>query len=237
MENKYNFMNNFYTEQKNIRNEYECIIYLLRHGESVGNLNKVVLGHTNLSLTEKGKEQALLSADYLRNIEFDAIYSSDLDRAYSTALPSSLYHGLGIVKDARFRELGFGDWENRPVVELIDEYGDMFWKEWRGDFGRFTPPNGEAVVDAAKRVVDAVMEIARRHVGGAVLVASHAAVIRGAWAWVLGLDPSEWAEKVDFPTNASFSILGYREGKLYPIVYSVDEHLGDIKTGVPKSIN
>lgn len=230
-------MNKYFIEKENIRNEFECIIYLLRHGESVGNLNKVVLGHTNLPLTDKGKEQALLSADYLSKVKFDAIYSSDLARAYSTALPNSLYHGLGIVSDSRFRELGFGDWENRAVVELIEEYGDMFWKEWRGDFGRFTPPNGEAVVDAATRIVDAVLEVAKKHIGGAVLIASHAAVIRGAWAKVMGYDPSEWAEKVDFPTNASFSILGYREGKLYPIDYSVDEHLGAIKTGVPKSIN
>ena len=49
-------MNNLYNENKCLRVEFECLIYVVRHGESVGNLNKVVLGHTNLPLTEKGKE-------------------------------------------------------------------------------------------------------------------------------------------------------------------------------------
>ena len=230
-------MNNKFIENESLRKEFECVIYLLRHGESLGNLNKVVLGHTNLSLTEKGEEQARLSADYLSLVRFDAIYSSDLARAYSTALPNAICRGLSITSDSSFRELNFGDWENRPVTELIEQYGDMFWKEWRGDFGRFTPPSGESVVDGASRLENAILTVAKNHIGGAVLIASHAAVIRGAYAKVLGHDPALWAEKVDFPTNASFSILGYREGKLYPVEYSVDEHLGSIKTGVPKSIN
>ena len=230
-------MNNLYNENKCLRVEFECLIYVVRHGESVGNLNKVVLGHTNLPLTEKGKEQALLTAQYLKDVKIDAIYSSDLLRAYETSLPHSLYHGLGISTDEALRELYFGDWENRAVSDLVKDYGDMFWNDWRGGFGTFTPPAGESVVDGAARLEGAILRLAKKHIGGAILVTTHAAVIRGAWARISGFEPPLWVEKVDFPTNASFSIMGYRGGRLYPISYSNDEHIGDIRTGVPKSIN
>ena len=87
-------MNTKFCEQEGLREGYQCLVYLVRHGESVGNLNKVVLGHTDLSLTDKGREQAALTADYLCEVDFCAIYSSDLKRALETALPHSKIHGL-----------------------------------------------------------------------------------------------------------------------------------------------
>ena len=60
-------------------------IILVRHGQSQGNAIRVLLGHTDLDLTELGFRQAACTAEALRHERIDVIYSSDLKRAMSTA--------------------------------------------------------------------------------------------------------------------------------------------------------
>lgn len=60
-------------------------IYLVRHGQSTANQEKVMAGHNDVLLTEKGKEQANIIADKLKDIPIDVIYSSPLNRALETA--------------------------------------------------------------------------------------------------------------------------------------------------------
>ena len=54
---------------------------MIRHGQSIGNLNRVYLGHTDWDLTELGYKQAELVCEYLKDEKIDIIYSSDLIRA------------------------------------------------------------------------------------------------------------------------------------------------------------
>jgi len=205
-------------------------IYLIRHGESVGNLNRICLGHTDLDLTDLGYEQAEKTAEALKNIDFSAIYSSDLIRAVHTAEPHAQFRGLKINKDIAFRELYFGDWENASVLWLKEEHHDEFMIGWRANFGTFTAPNGESVIQMAERMASGLENIAREHVGENILVASHAAAIRALWGKISGFKPAEWADAFPFPTNASFSVIEYDGTDLKPISYSNDEHLGDLVT-------
>ncbi len=209
-------------------------IYLIRHGESVGNLNRVVLGHTDLSLTEKGRAQASLTAQALAHVHFDAIYSSDLCRAMDTAAPNALMRGMDVTPLGELRELYFGDWENAAVADLLERCPDMYRVAWRGNFGTFVAPRGESVVELGDRAVSAVEKIARAHDGDCILVATHAAFIRALWAKILGFEPMEWAQRVDFPTNASYSVLEFDGERLVPVSYSNDSHLGDLVTKIMK---
>ena len=95
----------------------DCVtkIYLIRHGESVGNLHRICLGHTDLDLTDLGHEQAKKTAEALADVDFDAVYSSDLIRAVHTAEPHALKRAKSVEKSELFRELYFGDWENASV--------------------------------------------------------------------------------------------------------------------------
>lgn len=209
-------------------------IYLIRHGESLGNLNRVVLGHTDLPLTEKGRAQAALTASALADVSFDAIYSSDLCRAVETAAPNAAPRNMQVVPVKELRELYFGDWENASVADLLERCPEMYKVAWRGNFGTFIAPNGESVVALADRAVSSLEKIAREHDDGCVLVASHAALIRALWAKISGLEPSEWAEKVEFPTNASYSVVEFDGERFIPLSYSNDRHLGDLVTAIMK---
>ena len=99
-------------------------IYLIRHGESQANERDVFLGHGDLDLTEKGKKQAELTAEYLKACHFDVIYSSDLLRAYHTAEATAKKVGLPIVKDERLREIDAGEWDFKTFDDLEKEYQD-----------------------------------------------------------------------------------------------------------------
>jgi broad specificity phosphatase PhoE len=71
-------------------------IYVIRHGESVGNLHRICLGHTDLDITELGVKQAEKTAEALSGVDFAAIYASDLIRAVHTAEPHAKMRGLDV---------------------------------------------------------------------------------------------------------------------------------------------
>lgn len=217
------------TDEK-CRNKNLTKIYVIRHGESVGNLHRICLGHTNLDLTDLGLKQAECTAEALSEVKFDAIYSSDLIRAVHTAEPHAKIRGLEVKTSDNFRELYFGEWENASVAYLKEEHHEEFMIGWRQNFGTFTAPDGESVVHMAERMAEGLKNIARTHVGGIILVASHAAAIRALWGKVSGYKPSEWADAYPFPTNASYSVLECENGVLKPVSYSNDGHLGDLVT-------
>ena len=212
------------------KNENKTTIYVIRHGESVGNLHRICLGHTDLDLTDLGRMQAQKTADALENIDFDAIYSSDLQRAVHTAEPHAQKRGLSVNTSDDFRELYFGNWENASVLMLKEKFHDEFVIGWRQNFGTFTAPEGESVVAMADRMARGLEEIARAHVGKTILLTSHAAAIRALWGKISGHKPSEWADAFPFPTNASYSVLEYDGEGLKPVSYSNDSHLGELVT-------
>ena len=133
-------------------NEGCCVtkIYLIRHGESVGNLHRICLGHTDLDLTDLGLKQAKKTADALLGVDFTAIYSSDLIRAVHTAEPHAIKRGLNVNTSDSFRELYFGDWENASVLYLKERHHEEFMIGWRQNFGTFTAPNGEETTQNRK---------------------------------------------------------------------------------------
>lgn len=96
-------------------------VYFIRHGESVANLNKVMAGQTDMPLTARGERQARDVGEHLRRMDFDAVYASDLSRAYRTcelALPDCKY-----VTDARLREIDVGDLVGLSAEECNRRYG------------------------------------------------------------------------------------------------------------------
>ena len=62
-----------------------CTIYFARHGETSWNVKKMIQGIKDIPLNKKGEEQAMMIGEKLKNIKFDAVFSSDLIRAKRTA--------------------------------------------------------------------------------------------------------------------------------------------------------
>ena len=208
---------------------YKTVLIVERHGESVGNAERTYHGHSDISLSERGFEQVARSAEFLRDLKIDAIYSSDLQRALQTAEAHLAYHPeLEIIPQERLRELNVGQWQGMRVVDIIEQYGEYFTVEWKEEFGTFRgAPGGESVPAGAVRLSEALLDIARKNEGKTVLVASHAAVIRAAFSKICGIPAEEVGRKLPFPTNASLTVIYFDGERLVPGEFSHDSHLAD----------
>ena len=201
-------------------------IILVRHGQSIGNLTRTFLGHTDLDLSEMGYLQAKTTAERLKNEKIDKIYSSDLKRAYNTALFHAKIRNLDVISSVNLREAFAGEWEGKNVDELIEIWGmEMFADQWKARFGLFTFPAGESIKDAGIRFYNEILAISRQNQGKTILIAAHAAVIRAFWAIISGVAWENVADTIPFATNASYSVLTFDGKKFIPLEYSNDEHL------------
>lgn len=210
--------------------EKQTKIIIIRHGESLGNLNQIMLGHTDVDLAPRGYVQADACAEYLKDEHIDAIYSSDLIRAYHTAEPHAKLRGLVITTSKNLRECYVGDWENVSLDEIVEKWPELFFEGWRKSFGTFRIPGGESVQEAATRFYKEVLKIAKDNVGKTILIAAHAAVIRGFWGKITKTAPELLATMYPYPTNASCSFVLFDGDDLVPLEYSCDEHLAEIGT-------
>jgi probable phosphoglycerate mutase len=144
-------------------------LLLVRHGQTDWNLAHRVQGHTDTPLNAVGREQACALADSLAAPSLVAVYSSDLSRAYETAITVARVHGLEVTVDRDLREKNFGSWEGLTDTEIADRFPDAVRGRW-GD--------GETTEEVAERAVAAIERIRRRHPVGRVLVVSHGGALR-----------------------------------------------------------
>ena len=205
--------------------------YLIRHGQSMGNLRREFLGHTDLDLSPLGYEQAEKVEGYLENTPFDAIYSSDLLRAYHTISHLAAARGQKITTSTDFREIYAGKWEGQPFSRLEADFGEGYLT-FRQNIGEACPEDGESTWQVGKRVYAKMEALAHAHEGQAVLISTHATAICMFVCEVLGLAKEE-RRRVALPTNASLTIVTYASGRFVLKSYSQDAYLGEKKTPTP----
>ena len=207
---------------------FDTVLLLVRHGQSLGNLNYEFLGHTNKDLSELGYRQAECAADFLSDERIDAVYSSDLIRAHNTALPHAERRGLEVVDSVQLREIYAGEWEGLRVEIIKERYGNYYTDVWRAKFGTCRIPGGESVPEVAERIHGELLKIAKENRGKRVLVGLHAAAIRAFFGKIKHIPGEELAAAFDFPTNASVSVVYFDGESLIPGFYSYDEHLAHL---------
>ena len=178
---------------------------LLRHGQTTWNVERRFQGHTDIPLDETGKEQAARASRMLAALRPDAIVSSDLTRAVSTAQPLARLTGLVTTLDKDLRERSGGLWEGLNDEEIRERYP----KEREA----WDPPEGESREVVAERVARALRRAADSlPPGGLAVVVSHGAAIRLGVERVLGLGTD--VDGILGPlSNCSWSILGQRNGR------------------------
>jgi len=205
-------------------------IYLIRHGESKANEKNLFLGHGDLDLTELGIEQAKKTAKYLKTVNADVIYSSDLLRAYNTAKQTANLINLPIVTDKGLREIDCGEWDFVPFDEIKVRFKDGY-NVWINDVANAKCDGGESVREVQERLVKAVTKIANDNLGKTVLIFSHATAIRCFSAYCTGKGV-DGVKDIPWANNASVTEVEYKDGKFRLIEYGKDDFMGGIKSGL-----
>lgn len=209
-------------------------IYLIRHGQSKANEQNLFLGHGDLDLTEKGYEQARLTAKYLSKFKIDKIYSSDLKRAYHTAEQTAKLFGLDVILHKGLRELDCGEWDQLTFEQIKQKYPQTFSK-FMSDMANAYCDGGESVAGVQKRIINALTEIVDANLDKTIAIFSHAAAIKVFAGYCVGKD-LESVNKVAWPSNASVTEVNYLEGEFKMIEYSKDDFMGELLTFLPDKI-
>lgn len=162
-------------------------LYLVRHGQTDGNVEGRSQGHREVPLNERGRRQAAAIGERLRPRPLVAVYASPLGRSLATAEAIAAPHGLDVVPDARLAELDHGILDGLTGEELRRDYA-QFLAQWReGDPAELAMPGGESMGDAQRRMVVAMEAIAAEHPDGEVAVVSHNLATRAFLCYALGV--------------------------------------------------
>lgn len=143
-------------------------LFLVRHGETEWNVEKLCQGHTDVPLNEQGLAQADKLARFMQETQIDAIYASDLCRATQTAEIIAQYHKLDVLKMPTLRERYYGEWEGLTLEQINRRYPDQL--QVRKEGGRYGVEN---FTDLQERVYNGLTELASRHEGQNIVAVSH----------------------------------------------------------------
>ena len=169
-------------------------ITAVRHGETAWNVDTRIQGQLDIGLNAKGRWQAERAGVALADEDISVVYSSDLCRAYDTALSIAKPHGLVVQTDEGLRERGFGEFEGKTFAEI-----EAAWPaqalQLRKRVADFAPPGGESLLQLRERIVQCVQALAQRHGGEHIAVVAHGGVMDILHRAATGLDlqaPRSW---------------------------------------------
>ena len=144
------------------------IIYIVRHGQTEENLQRILQGHMPGTLTELGKEQVQRAAEQLskEGVNFNRIVSSDLKRAMDSAQIISDKHNLPIVPMEILRERDWGKFTGISIADAMDKYRvDGKWQ-----FPEGTTETEEGIYERANK---ALVELKKQFADETIIVVTH----------------------------------------------------------------
>jgi probable phosphoglycerate mutase len=205
------------------------LVLLVRHGLTAGTGSVLTGRMPGIGLDDRGRGQAAALAARLAGVPLDAIVSSPLQRCRETAdTIAAARNGdrAAVTEDARFAEVGYGDWTGKPIKRLAKE---PLWRvvQAHPSAVRFPGPDGESLPGVQERAVAAIRDWnTRLGPKAAYLVCSHGDVIKSILADGLGMHLDMFQRiQVD---PCSVSVIRYTP--LRPFVI----RMNDTGTGAPR---
>ena len=197
-------------------------LLLIRHGESAGNVARIVQGWRDEPLTERGRAQAeaVVSRVATHEPPVAAVYSSTLSRARDTAAPLASALGLRLAERAELREYGYGDAQGLRWAQVEERFGLTL-----GQWGGGTVPGEEGPDACEKRVGRCIDELLERHEHEVAAVVTHGGVITRVVAHVLGLPTS--APPRIYLGNGSLTVVAKEGGELALVLLNDDCHVAE----------
>ena len=129
-------------------------LVLIRHGQSLWNLENRFTGWVDVPLTDLGREEARGAAKKLAGFKFDVAYTSALSRAQETLreIIETLGVQLPVIRDQALNERHYGDLQGLNKAQTAEKYGAEQVHLWRRSYD-VPPPNGEALKNTAERTL------------------------------------------------------------------------------------
>ena len=191
-------------------------IYLIRHGETDWNLEQRLQGATDIPLNENGLELARETAQGLKEVPFDLIYTSPLKRAKQTAEILRGERDIPLIEEPRIREICFGIYEGYCCSREGYNIPDPDFLKFFEKPGDYVPPQGgETIAKLCARTTEFLTELAENpdYREKTILLSGHGAVVKGLLSSLTISDLNDfWNGGVH--KNCGVTILDVEEGNI-----------------------
>ena len=202
-------------------------LYITRHGETEWNTEGRMQGWNDSPLTDLGVNQAYWLHDRLKDMEFNAIYSSPAGRAYKTAEILKGERNIEIIAHNALRELNLAEWEGLDQKEIKEKDEEQFYNYWKAPH-LYKPLSGEDFLELQHRITSGIKEIVRDHRDETVLIVTHTMTLKALMA---GLNNKPISTMWDPPyiNQTSLTIIEVNDDKISIKMYADDSHHKEIE--------
>jgi alpha-ribazole phosphatase/probable phosphoglycerate mutase len=182
-------------------------LLFIRHAET--DLAGRFCGQSDPPINKRGHRQIAELLSSLEGESFDAIYTSDLSRAFTTAAMIGQAFSLSPIAVPGLREISFGEWEGLSWEEIESRDRDSAGA-WSQAYPYLPAPGGERFEAFQSRVLTEVNLLLTSSSPGSVAVVTHGGVMRVILRSLCGLDEKEAWER----TKAYCGFFRYQSGRL-----------------------
>jgi broad specificity phosphatase PhoE len=154
-----------------------CKIYLVRHGQTDLNREKVFRGRLDPPLNKVGHDEARATGAFMKQFDISHVMSSPLLRAMQTAEPIARLSGLEVEIVRDLIDIDFGKWQGMQERKVQKRYPRLL-SRWQKEPHKVTFPAGENLLKVKKRLVSLVELLKTRHADCSVAVVTHRVVCK-----------------------------------------------------------
>ncbi|MEU9989733.1 histidine phosphatase family protein [Streptomyces sp. NPDC048045] len=194
-------------------------LLLVRHGQTVWHAENRYAGVSDVSLTDAGLAQAEALGRWAAAHPVDAVWTSPLSRAVTTAEPACRALGLTPQREPDLRECDFGVVEGRTLAEFGAEHPQAA-EDFRADPVAHPFPGAEDPRAAAARGTAALRRVAAAHPGERVLVVAHNTLLRLVLCSLLRIPLAEYRRV--FPRLRNTAVSEIRVGGEHTALLSLN---------------
>lgn len=187
------------------------ILYMIRHAQSTGNVEKRLTGRKNYELTQEGILQAEILAEKLEGISFESAYSSPFIRAIDTITPLATKNNIPVNIDPDLSEMYFGIYDGYKWEE-VNRIDPCIHEIHLKTNEIMNIPKQESSSEVAERMYNTILKITKSNIGKNILIASHGVAIEAFLRKISGepftIKREEYSQK-----NISINKVLYNESK------------------------
>lgn len=190
-------------------------IFIVRHTETVGNVEKRLTGRQDYEITNRGKILVDELTDHFKNIKFDRIYASTSQRTVKTVEKLAELNGISVEEKEELCEMYFGiydgwKWEEVDSVNPQVKLNQNKTNEILGI------PNQENTDDIANRIYECILNLARQNEGKTILICSHGVAIEAFLRKIAGV-PFRYEKEKFCQHNVAINELEFENDEFYII--------------------
>lgn len=186
--------------KKNRRKVYMPTLVLVRHGQSLWNLENRFTGWVDVPLTEQGEKEARSAGEKLKSFKFNVAFTSALQRAQRTLaliMQTAGFKDLPVYMDQALNERHYGGLQGLNKAETAVKYGDAQVKIWRRSYDVPPPPAADGMTESLKTTGERTIPYYESRIvphlkkGENVLVAAHGNSLRSIVMYLEKMTPEQ----------------------------------------------